>query len=197
MPSGTLATRCGSAIKKTLRYKERDPEARRAYLRTLRHRIQQQGSADIIYLDESGFPATTQREYGWAPKGRQVHGERSGNTRPRTSLIAGKRGAELLAPFLFAGSTNALWFNQWLSEHLFKTLRPQSTRILDNAAFHKKTAIHAMAEQAGHQALFLPPYSPDFNAIEHDFAVIKKQWANAPPHTTLDDIIKSYGNYLA
>lgn len=176
-----------------MRYKERDPEARMAYLRTLRHRIQQQGSADIIYLDESGFPATTQREYGWAPKGRKVHGERSGNTRPRTSLIAGKRGAELLAPFLFAGSTDALWFNQWLREHLFKTLRPHSTLILDNAAFHKKQTIQAMAEQAGHQALFLPPYSPDFNAIEHDFAVIKKQWAHAPPNTPLDDIIKSYG----
>ena len=38
--------------------------------------------------------------------------DRNGKRGTRTSLIAGKRGKELLAPVLFKGSTNALWFNQ-------------------------------------------------------------------------------------
>ncbi|MEM1395294.1 MAG: IS630 family transposase, partial [Cyanobacteria bacterium P01_H01_bin.150] len=43
---------------------------------------------------------------------------------------------------------------------------------------------------------FLPPYSPDFNKIEQDFAIIKKRRTYANPNTSLDDIIQSYGNYL-
>ena len=49
------------------------------------------------------------------------------------SLIAGKRGKKLLAPILFKGSTNALWFNEWLEKHLLPELKPNSTLILDNA----------------------------------------------------------------
>ena len=44
--------------------------------------------------------------------------------------------------------------------------------------------------------LFLPPYSPDFNPIEQDFAIIKKRRQFAPKGTTLESIIKMYENYL-
>ena len=37
------------------KYKERDPEKRLAYLRTLRQRLAERGSADGVYIDESGF----------------------------------------------------------------------------------------------------------------------------------------------
>lgn len=111
-------------------------------------------------------------------------------------MIAGKRGKQLLAPVLFQGSTNALWFNQWLDEHLIPELKPNSTLILDNAAFHRKKDVFNIAEKAGHKVLFLPPYSPDFNRIEQDFTIIKKRRIYSPPGTSLDDIIKSYGNYL-
>ena len=97
---------------------------------------------------------------------------------------------------LFKGSTNALWFNQWLEEHLIPELKPNSTLILDNAAFHRKDDVFRIAEQAGHKVLFLPPYSPDFNRIEQDFAILKKRRIYSAPGTSLDDIIKSYGNYL-
>ena len=62
----------------------------------------------------------------------------NGRRGTRTSLIAGKRGKKLLASVLFSGSTNALWFNQWLQDHLISELNPNSTLILDNAPFHRK-----------------------------------------------------------
>ena len=58
-----------------------------AYCRTLRQVIRERGAQSLVYLDESGFEAQSYRPYGWARKGRQVYGERSGNARPRTSLI--------------------------------------------------------------------------------------------------------------
>ena len=92
-------------------------------------------------------------------RGQKSYGDRSGKRGTRTSLIAGKRGKELLAPVLFKGSTNTLWFNQWLKEHLLPELKPNSTIILDNARFHRKEDVFQIVEEAGHKVLFLPPYS--------------------------------------
>lgn len=177
-----------------MRYKERDTEARIAYLHTLRTHVQVRGSADLVYIDESGFAAATERDSGWALRGRKVYGERKGTAWPRTSLIAGKRGKELLAPILFAGSTDAAWFTCWLEQHLFAELRPASTLILDNARFHVKKQVHMLATTYGHHVLFLPPYSPDFNPIEQVFAILKKRRMYAPPATPLDEIVRAYGS---
>ncbi len=152
------------------------------------------GSSNRVYLDESGFELETFRPYAWSPRGQKVHGERNACKRPRTSLIAAKCGKKFLAPILFQGSTNSFLFNHWLEHHLLKELEIPSILILDNARFHNKDDVRRLAEQAGHTVLFLPPYSPDFNLIEQDFATIKKRRIYAPPETTLDSIIQSYGN---
>ena len=56
---------------------------------------------------------------------------------------------------------------------LCQELRPNSTIIFDNAAFHKKKDLEAIAHEHGHYVLFLPPYSPDLSRIEPDFANIE------------------------
>lgn len=56
-----------------------------------------------------------------------------------------------------------------------------------------KREIRQIVEAAGHHVLFLPPYSPDYNKIEQDFAILKKQRIYSPPGTSLDDLIKVYG----
>jgi putative transposase len=136
----------------------------------------------------------TFRGLAWSPRGQKVHGERNACKRPRTSLIAAKCGTKLLAPILFQGNTNSVLFNHWLEHHLLQELKTNSILILDRAKFHNKNDIQRIAEQAGHIVLFLPPYSPDYNCIEQDFATIKKRRIYASPGTTLDSIIQSYGN---
>lgn len=158
--------------------------------------MKERGGQDIVYIDESGFEPEAFRSYGYAPRGQKVHGEQSSNRRPRTSLIAARRGKDFLAPMLFEGTADAELVNLWTEEMLMKTLRPNSTLIYDNAAFHKKDQLEAIAKKYGHHILFLPPYSPDFNPIENDFAIIKKHRQYAPPNTPLQSIIQTYGNYL-
>lgn len=146
----------------------------------------------MVYLDESGFELDYPCLYGWSPRGTQLYGERNGSRRPRENLLAARRHGALLAPMIVKGSITAEVFELWLSEHLFRELRPQSTLILDNAPFHRKEAIAILAEREGHSVLFLPPYSPDLNKIEHDFAALKKNWSYAPAGTSLDDIVANY-----
>lgn len=162
----------------------------------MRKKIKELTSKDIVYVDESGFEAHSYRPYAWSARGKEVHGERFGRGGIRTNLIAGKRGPELLAPVLYEGTTSADLFNEWLKEHLLKELRPGSTIIMDNAAFHRKADVTKIAKKAGHDVLFLPPYSPDFNPIEQDFAIIKKIRQYLPLDTPLDEIVKSYGMVL-
>ena len=167
-----------------------------AYLQKLRRLYQIKGKSKIVYVDETGFDHSTYRPHGWSLKGRKVYGERSGGRRGRLNLIAGKVGTRLLAPVLYRTSTKALWFNQWLKDHLLKELPPQATVVMDNAAFHKTPATRQILEDAGVDLLYLPPYSPDFNPIEQDFAIMKRRRQFAPKDTSLHDIIKSYGAYL-
>ena len=69
-------------------------------------------------------------------------------------------------------------------------LRPQSTLVMDNAPFHRKEVLHSFAREHARSVLFLSPYSPEVNTMEHDFAAVKKKrWAYAPTDTSLDNIV--------
>ena len=180
----------GIPIKKSLKYTERDPEKRIIYFRKLREILKTKSKDQIVYIDESGFEAESTPTSGWGPKGKKVPGNRRGSLRSRINLIAGKAKRKLLAPFLYKGSTDSIWFNQWLKDHLFKELKPQSVVIMDNAAFHKTSETRKIFEESQHQLLYLPPYSPDLNPIEKVFALLKKKRRFAPPDSTLESIIK-------
>ena len=154
------------------------------------------GFNNIVYVDESGFESSSCRLRGWGRIGQKIYGNRSGNKRPRTSLIAAKKGRKLIAPVLFQGSTDADWFNLWLEQHLFPALDQPSVIVMDNARFHKTEPTFALFENAPHILLFLPPYSPDFNPIEQDCATLTKRRQFAPTGTPIDPIVQSYASYL-
>ena len=128
--------------------------------------------------------------------GQKVYGERHGNNRGRTNLIAGHLGKKFLAPFLFEGATNASLFNKWLRDCLFKELPEEATIVMDNAAFHKTTRTKELFETSPFNLLYLPPYSPDLNPIEKDFAILKKKRQFMPQGASLDQLIGSYGLFM-
>lgn len=82
-------------------------------------------------------------------------------------------------------------FNTWLSEMLCPLLTEKHVVIMDNAAFHKSSQTVDLIERCGASLLFLPPYSPELNPIEKDFANIKRmRQYNA--EASIDEIIKMY-----
>ncbi|RKU21168.1 IS630 family transposase, partial [Candidatus Poribacteria bacterium] len=86
---------------------------------------------------------------------------------------------------------DAIAFNTWLSEMLCPLLDDTHVVIMDNASFHKGSQTAALIGGSGADLLFLPPYSPELNPIEKDFANIKRiRQYNA--ETSIDDIIKVY-----
>ena len=45
--------------------------------------------------------------------------------------------------------------------------------VIDNASFHKSKKIVELIQAVNCRIIFLPPYSPDFNPIEHHWAAVK------------------------
>ena len=121
--------------------------------------------------------------------GKKIYGERSGKRWLRTSLLMAQTGKKWLAPMLFGGTYNTKIFNAWLEKFLLPELPPNQTIIMDNAAIHKSEKTREILEKEGHELLFLPLYSPDFNPIEQSFGVLKRRLQYAENGTTLDDLL--------
>ena len=182
-------TRWDGPGKKTTGYTERSPRQRRRFLRR-RARYVQRG-LQPVHIDECGFAPSVIRRYGYAPKGQRVYGLTSGHRRPRTSLLAARIGQDFAEPVLFEGTCDTEVFNSWLKTRLCPRLTHKHLVIMDNAAFHKSSATVQLIEDTGATLLFLPPYSPDLNPIEHDFAALKKH-REYDGTASIDEIVKAY-----
>ena len=128
-----------------------------------------------VFLDESGVNKFLYREYARAKRGEKVRAEVAGKKFERQSIVAAQCGKTVLAPFGYSGTCNAKLFNFWLEKMLVPSLKPGQTVIMDNASIHKTDTTRSIIEQAGCKLLFLPPYSPDLNPIEHLWANIKRK----------------------
>ena len=65
-------------------------------------------------------------------------------------------------------------FEFWFSNHLLPSLEQGTVIVMDNASFHSKERLFFVTQNAGCKLLFLPPYSPELNPIEHFWAWLKR-----------------------
>lgn len=82
----------------------------------------------------------------------------------------------MIAPYVFEGYTDTKRFNGWLERCLLPELKTGQIVIMDNAAFHKSKLTKELIESVGCTLMFQPPYSPDLNPIEKQWAVLKKKF---------------------
>jgi len=111
----------------------------------------------------------------------------SGKRYSRTNIIAGysKFFKKLFSPKTSKGFTKTDTFFDWLKDDLLPEIQIFSLKnkirnlvlVLDNASFHKAKKIQELVESYGFKLLFLSPYSPDLNPIEHQWWVLKHNLA--------------------
>ena len=83
-------------------------------------------------------------------------------------------------------------FETWFETRLLPNLPANTLVVMDNATFHRKSVLFPLAEQAGIRLLFLPPYSPNLNPIEHFWAWIKRYLRKILPfHDSFNDALHS------
>jgi len=151
-------------------YIERDEKKRQEFDKKI---IEIPSETDICYVDECGVDEHMPREYGRSAKGERVYLPKPGYKSKRTNIVAGLIGKEVICPTKYMWNTIAAWFLVWFEWYLCPLLKPGTVIILDNASFHSKLKISKIAEFYGCRIIFLPPYSPDKNPIEHTWANLK------------------------
>jgi len=113
------------------------------------------------------------RTHGYASRGQRCFGTHDWGAKGRTNVIGALCAGILLTVSLFSSSINTAIFTAWLVQDLLPKLPPKSVIVMDNATFHKGVAMQQAIHDAGHILLYLPPYSPDLNPIEHKWAQAK------------------------
>jgi len=153
------------------RYTERNDAARADF----EQQIVNYERPELVWVDECGLNKDLYRPYGRCPRSQRLYDDISGKRfAPRLSMIAAYCNGHLSAPFRFEGYTDTSVFNLWLETFLIPSLTPGQVVIMDNATFHKSSNTRDLIEGAGCRLLFLPPYSPDLNKIEHQWAILKQ-----------------------
>lgn len=148
------------------------PEAKRVVFAT---QLSGLSPEQIVYLDKSGMDSRDDYGYGWNKRGERFHALKSGRRSGRVNMIAALCNQQLLAPFTIEGACNRTVFETWLEICLIPVLEPGQRVVMDNATFHKRGRIQQLIEEAGCQLLYLPPYSPDLNKIEHCWSWLKSR----------------------
>lgn len=127
----------------------------------------------VVYSDETGIDDNEVKMFGWSKINERCRDSKKGNRKTRINITAALHKGKLFAPFLFIGYSTKNTFETYLEKVLIPSLERGMVLIIDNASFHKSKKITALVVAAGCRILYLPPYSPEFNPIEHFWTAVK------------------------
>jgi transposase len=127
----------------------------------------------IVYVDESGMNDNDFYPHAYSAVGSRHYEAHPGHYTKRISMIGGLCKQNFMAPFIFEGHCNTAVFELYVEKVLAPALKKEMLVVIDNASFHKSEKIRNLIEATGAKLLYLPPYSPDLNPIEHYWHKIK------------------------
>ena len=111
--------------------------------------------------------------YAYSAEGKRYYESHPGHYKKRISMIGGLCGKQFQSAFMFEGHCNTVVFELYIEKVLVPDLKVGMVVVIDNASFHKSARIKKLIEDAQCQLIYLPPYSPDFNPIEHYWYKLK------------------------
>ena len=77
-------------------------------------------------------------------------------------MVAAKCEDDIIGRYEYTCNMNSALFELWFCEVLLKLLPSGSIIILDNASWHRKKVLIALAQAVGCRVIFLPPYRGEF-----------------------------------
>ncbi|MGH9412435.1 MAG: IS630 family transposase [Terriglobales bacterium] len=147
----------------------------------------------LIFLDESGVTTSMTRLYGRSEGGGRVcEGTPGGHWSVLTMLGAlSLRGVK--ARMTVEAATDGDIFRAFVDAVLGPQIAAGDVVVLDNLSVRKVQGVREAIEARGARLVFLPPYSPDLNAIEKAWSKLKAllRTAKARTHPALEAAISA------
>ena len=173
--TGRLVAAMGFSRKKAFRGVVHDQSPERAL--EFCNQYQRITDDTIVCIDEAAFFVGDHERYGYAPRGQRLRiMSPRGLRRRKLTLIMAVTSSGVIHYDVLDGNGNKNNFIRFV-----KTLRvPKGTTlVMDNVAFHHSRETMSAVADIGCIALFIPPYSPRYNAIEYAFSAMKRLYRSA------------------
>jgi transposase len=127
----------------------------------------------LVFVDECGSNISLSPVYARAPRGERAVGSAPRNNGENTTLVASLTAGGMGEAMTLEGAVDGDAFEAYVRHLLAPSLTPGQIVVMDNLSVHKRKAARGLIEGRGCSVLFLPPYSPDLNPIEHAFSKLK------------------------
>ncbi|MBE7506152.1 MAG: IS630 family transposase [Planctomycetia bacterium] len=150
----------------------------------------------LVFIDESSAKTNLTRLRGRAPRGQRVKAHAPNGRWQTTTMLCGLRLSGPTAPMLLPGAIDGAAFTAYVRQVLAPTLKPDDIVVMDNLASHHAPGAMEAIAQVGATALFLPPYSPDFNPIEPMWSKVK-QYLRSAAARSFEPLCKAMGRAIA
>ena len=168
-----------------LRASEQKPAVRESW----RAEVTAISAIDLVFLDETGSPLGYTPTHAWSPRGQRAHAAPPRNPGENKTVIGALTRDGVGALMRFDGGMTSARFAGYVRHVLAPTLRAGQVVIADNLRAHYADDARAAIEAQGARLIHLPPYSPDFNPIEHAFSKVKHALRRAAPRS--DDALRA------
>src|ERR1043166_126876 len=169
--------------KKTLIAKEADRpavvERRRTYLADVRHIA----ATRLVFVDETGTNASMTPLYSRAKVGERAFGKVPRNHGTNLTVVGAVALDGVRAIMAYEAGTTKAAFPRFVRAALPPNLRRGDVVVMDNLKSHYAEGVRESIESVGASLLYLPPYSPQLNPIEHTWSKLKALLRRAEART--------------
>ena len=143
----------------------------------------------MLYEDECSMSNTATVSYKWSLKGKQPIIECKQNKRERQTVFGSYNYGSGEITISFADKGNANTFKKHLKKVLDKYKKtPKIIMVLDNVKYHHAKKLKLWLSKIQKlEFFFLPPYSPDLNAVERAWWYMRKKITNNRYINTLSE----------
>jgi transposase len=163
--------------------KERDrPDVikrRKEYLQ----RVEDIPAARLVFVDETGTNVTLTPLYGRALIGERAVGKAPRNHRTNLTVVGAVALDGIRCLMAYEGGTTKEAFLRFVRDALVPSLKRGDVVVMDNLGAHYTKGVREAIEAAGAALIFLPPYSPELNPIEHTWSKLKALLRRAEART--------------
>jgi len=167
--------RCGFTRKKPTRTIDR-PGLHTERVAFAANHLGQISAGRVVSIDESSFYFDMKPTHGYGHRSCRLQMTSRPGGRTRWSLLLAVTNSSVVGWQLFKGSINSTIFASFIDG---LATDGRDVLLMDNCAIHKTRLVRQVIERRNLTALFLPPYTPSFQPVEHAFSVLKNAYRRA------------------